>query len=276
MKLGPRFDTFTPVESVEELAGGSAGLAAGQGRMSGSGRRRIAGTRAVARALERGERLHLIVLQKGEEAAARALAGPARQAGVPIQSVGARHFERLLPTGEPGGAVALAGEGPATDPAEVLLRQGPAWLLSGIAYPGNAGFAIRTAEVSGAAGVFLDTAFDHAKRREALRASMRADRFLPVLWRDTKEVLDAARDAGRRVIGIEDVGSRAPWQVKLVGPVLFVVGGEADGIPESALARCDDVVRIPMAGFIRSYNLQAAVASVASERMRQEQTPCPS
>ena len=35
--------------------------------------------------------------------------------------------------------------------------------------------------------------------------------------------------------------------------------------------RCDEVVRIPMAGFVASYNLQAAVASIASERFRQQQ-----
>lgn len=235
------------------------------------GRRRIAGTRAVERALARGEPLRLIVVDDAEQAAARTLEAPAREAGVRVQSVGTRHFERLRPRGAPGGAVALAGEGPAADPAEVLLRSGPAWLLTGLAYPGNAGFAIRTAEVSGAAGVFLDTAFDHVKRREAVRASMRADRFMPVLWRDTSDVLDAARDAGRRCIGVEDVGTRAPWEVDLGGPVLFVVGGEADGVPEDALERCDAVLRIPMSGFIRSYNLQAAVAIVAAERMRQQQ-----
>ena len=51
----------------------------------------------------------------------------------------------------------------------------------------------------------------------------------------------------------------------------FVVGGEHAGVPEGVLAQCDAVVRIPMAGFIRSYNLQAAVAMIAAERMRQEQ-----
>jgi TrmH family RNA methyltransferase len=234
------------------------------------GRRRIAGTRAVERALSRGEPVRLIVVDAdaGDEAA-RALAGPASAAGVPVQAVGARHFERLRPRGAPGGAVALAGAGPARDAAELLGREGPAWLLCGDVYPGNAGFAIRTAEVSGAAGVFLDTGFDHVQRREALRASMRADRFLPVLWAEAAPVLDAAVAAGRRVIGIEDVGTAAPWDADLTPASLFVVGGESDGIPEETLARCDEVLRIPMQGFIRSYNLQAAVAIVAAERMRQ-------
>jgi tRNA G18 (ribose-2'-O)-methylase SpoU len=242
-----------------------------------SGRRRLAGTQAIGAALARGEPLRLIVLDGGQDdASARQLLGPARAAGVPVQTVGPRHFERLCPKGGPGGAVALLGAAPAQDAAELLARPGAAWLLTGVAYPGNAGFAIRTAEVSGAAGVFLDTAFDHEKRREALRASMRADRFLPVLWAPSQQVVDAARTAGRRVIGVEDVGESPPWALDLTDPVLFVVGGEAEGIPESVLEGCDAVARIPMAGFIRSYNLQAAVAVMAAERMRQlekEKTP---
>jgi 23S rRNA (guanosine2251-2'-O)-methyltransferase len=68
---------------------------------------------------------------------------------------------------------------------------------------------------------------------------------------------------------VEDVGSAAPWQVDLTGPLLLVVGAEAEGVPRGVLERCDHVVRIPMAGFIASYNLQAAVAALAAERLRQ-------
>jgi tRNA G18 (ribose-2'-O)-methylase SpoU len=48
-----------------------------------------------------------------------------------------------------------------------------------------------------------------------------------------------------------------------------VVGGERHGIPKEVLAACDDAIRIPMWGFIPSYNLQAAMAAVACERLRQ-------
>jgi tRNA G18 (ribose-2'-O)-methylase SpoU len=51
--------------------------------------------------------------------------------------------------------------------------------------------------------------------------------------------------------------------------VLLVIGGETRGIPAPLLARCDEVLRIPMAGFIPAYNLQAAMAAVAAERLRQ-------
>jgi tRNA G18 (ribose-2'-O)-methylase SpoU len=51
--------------------------------------------------------------------------------------------------------------------------------------------------------------------------------------------------------------------------VLFVVGAESGGVPEPVLERADLVLRVPMAGFIPTYNLQAALAAVAIERLRQ-------
>ena len=55
----------------------------------------------------------------------------------------------------------------------------------------------------------------------------------------------------------------------LTGPVLFVVGAEDEGVPRELLDLCDETVRIPMEGFIRSYNLQVAVAVLGVERLRQ-------
>ena len=75
--------------------------------------------------------------------------------------------------------------------------------------------------------------------------------------------------AGRHVFAVEDVGRVAPWETDLTRPALFVVGGERHGIAPELLARADTVLRIPMQGFIPSYNLQAAMAAVASERLRQ-------
>ena len=98
---------------------------------------------------------------------------------------------------------------------------------------------------------------------------MRADRFMPVGWERSQTVLEAARHAGKRVVAIEDVGARTPWQTDLTGSLLLVVGAEAEGVPDALLAAADDTVRIPMDGFIASYNLQAAVAAVAAERIRQ-------
>ena len=58
-------------------------------------------------------------------------------------------------------------------------------------------------------------------------------------------------------------------RVSLARRAVLVVGGERHGIPPELLERCDSVLRLPMAGFVPSYNLQAAMAMVVGERRRQ-------
>jgi 23S rRNA (guanosine2251-2'-O)-methyltransferase len=238
--------------------------------MLGHGRQRVAGADAVEAALDAGTPVRCVVLPEaavGPRCAA--VASRADAAGIAVLRVAPRRFERLRGNQHDARILALVGPDPRVGLAEVMARGGAVWLLTGPVYPGNVGFAIRTAEVSGTDGLYVDNDFDHAARREATRASMRADRFMPVGWAAADEVIAAAREARKRVIGIEDVGSRPPWSVDLSGPVLLVVGGEAEGVPPAVLDRCDAVTRLPMAGFIASYNLQAAVAVVAVERLRQ-------
>ncbi|MDH5306376.1 MAG: hypothetical protein OEW02_04285 [Myxococcales bacterium] len=240
-------------------------------------RQRVVGAAALADALARGAPVRCVVLPRGACPAALApLVARAEAAGIRIERVGPRKFERLRGSHTDAAILALVGPDPAADLETVMRRGGAVWLLTGPAYPGNVGFAIRTAEVSGADGLYIDNDFDHAKRREARRASMRADRFLPIGWHAAATVIGAARRAGKRIVGVEDVGTSSPWEQNLTGSVLLIVGAEADGIPEEVIGSCDVVVRIPMAGFIASYNLQAAVAALAAERFRQQEqgSPC--
>jgi TrmH family RNA methyltransferase len=234
--------------------------------------RQLAGPAAVGAALAGAETLRLLLVREGElPPDASEVVERARAQGVPIRVSSPATLWRLSKTKPASDVLALVGRDPAASLDEALAAPGPVWLLVGVAYPGNAGFAVRTAEVSGAAGIAIDARFDRPARRETVRTSMRADWFLPVFFERALPVLERARDAGRRILAIEDVGERAPWEVDLLRPALFVVGGERYGIPPEVLARCDEVLRIPTAGFIPSYNLQAAMAAVAIERLRQEE-----
>jgi TrmH family RNA methyltransferase len=237
-------------------------------------RRQLVGSAEVEAALAAGLPLRLVLVRRGAAPEALALAARARAAGARLDSASDNDLRRMCR--EPAAAappcdlLGLVGPDPGDDAVRALAGDGAAWLLAGVAYAGNAGYAIRTAEVSGADAIFLDAALDAEGRRRALRASMHAERFFPVHWMAAAEVLEAARAAGRRLLAIEDVGARAPWQVDLRGRVLLAIGGEREGLGPALLARCDEVVRVPMAGFVPSYNLQAAMAAVAVERLRQE------
>jgi tRNA G18 (ribose-2'-O)-methylase SpoU len=245
-------------------------------RAGGEGRdlldtRQLAGVEEIARAFEAGASLRLVLVRRGsDDPAIDELVARVREAGVPVQATSENDLRRMSRTRAPAEVLALLGPDPKAEPEAVLAARGAAWLLVGIRYPGNAGFAIRTAEVSGADGVFLDVDFDGPARKQALRASMYADRFMPVHWTSCEALIERAKAAERRVLAVEDVGECAPWEVNLTGAVLFLIGGEQRGIPQPALERCDAVIRIPMAGFIPSYNLQAAMAAVVGERLRQQ------
>jgi TrmH family RNA methyltransferase len=230
----------------------------------------VIGVGDVAAALAREELRCVVIPAESPARDAELLAERAERAGVAVHRVAARRYDRLRGAHSDAQILALAGPDPRAGIDEVMARGGAVWLLARPVYPGNIGFAIRTAEVSGADGIYIDCDFDHAGRREATRAGMRADRYMPVGWETSASVLEAARRARKRVVAIEDVGARTPWQTDLTGPLLLVVGAEAEGVPAALLAAADDTVRIPMAGFIASYNLQAAVAAVAAERFRQQ------
>jgi len=229
----------------------------------------LRGPLAIAAALRDGLHVGLVLVQQDHEAEAAEVVALARERGVPVRVVSPSVIRRMTSLGPPATLLALVGRDPGAGLEAALACKGAFWLLVGTAYPSNAGMVIRTAEGSGAAGIAIDADWDHPARRTALRTSMRADWYMPVLWEPAERVLAAARAAGHRVFGIENTGTRAPWDVDLTAPALFIVGGEANGIPPGLLSRCDDVLRLPMAGFIPSYNLQAAVSFVAVERLRQ-------
>jgi TrmH family RNA methyltransferase len=234
--------------------------------------RQIAGTAAIEVALRAGADVRLLLVAddaRGE--AIDAVVALAEKAGASVRSATRNVIARLSAARPAEDVLALVGRDPEADVAGSLARGGAFWLLVGVAYPGNVGMVIRTAEVSGADGIAIDGAFDHEAKRAALRASMRADKFMPVFWSGADAVVDVARasPARHRLVALDESAERAHFDAELGGPRVFVVGGENGGIPARLLAACDERVRVPMAGFIPCYNLQAAVSAVAVERLRQ-------
>lgn len=236
----------------------------------GPPRRRLCGLAAIEAALLSEEPVRLLlVAAENTDPNVEALIALARSRGVALWQGSEGDLRRMSPTRRAERAIALLGPQPESGLGDVLAGDGAIWLLHRAAYPSNVGFAIRTAEVSGAAAIVVDAAFNHAQRARARHVGMGADRVMPVLWESSSAVLDGARAHGRRVVALEDVGTLAPWDVDLTGRVVLMVGNERDGIAPELLARCESVIALPMAGFVPSYNVQAALSAVALERLRQ-------
>ena len=230
------------------------------------------GVTEVSKALET-EEVTLILFHRGSgDPEATRLRDLAEERGIAVRESSKSDMWRMSRVNEgesPPPILALVGRRPDASVDEVLSSGGLCWLLDGARYPVNIGFTIRTAEVSGAQAVFVDGSLNHAEKKAARRASMKAHRFMPVHWVDGKELVDMAKEAGFRVISLEDSGDLGPWDEDLTGNVLLVIGGEHDGISDHVLKESDSVLRVPMSGFVPSYNLQAPMAVVAAEALRQ-------
>ncbi len=233
-------------------------------------RRYVAGHAAVERALQADEPVRVLLVGVDDHSAAtEQLVARAHSQGASIWRGGPGDLRRMSRGQDVQSVMAMLGDSPRAELDELLARGGLTWLLHRATYPSNAGFVVRTAEVSGADGVVIDARWNHQDRSRVRHVSMGASTLLPVLFHDWQEVVTRARALGTRVVAIEDVGDKAPWQVDLRERCVCVVGGERDGVDPALLAACDAVVRVPMAGFVPSYNLQAAMAAVAVERLRQ-------
>lgn len=236
-------------------------------------RKSIAGARSILAALEAGEPVQLVLIGRDEtDLELLELARRAEQAGATLWRGGAGDLERMSHGAGAERILALVGPPLQVDLAGLCARKGAVWLLHQAAYPSNVGFAVRTAEVSGAEGVVVDARFNHDERSRISHVSMGADRVMPVLWATTAQTLAAARSEGLRIVALEAIEhprARPLWEVDLTGGVLLIAGNERDGIDEALVAQCDALASIPMAGFVPSYNLHAAIAAVAAERLRQ-------
>lgn len=233
----------------------------------------IAGPQRIRDALTAGEPVQLVLIGRDEaDPELLMLAAQAEQAGATLWRAGSGDLERMSRGARAERILALVGPKVRVDLTGLCARSGALWLLHRAAYPSNVGFAIRTAEVSGAEGVIVDASFNHDDRSRVSHVSMGADRVMPVLWASTAHTLSAARAAGRRIVALEAIEHpRAVpiWEVDLTGAVLLVAGNEREGVSDELLGQCDALGSIPMAGFVPSYNVHAAIAAVAAERLRQ-------
>ncbi|MFT5433986.1 MAG: 23S rRNA (guanosine2251-2'-O)-methyltransferase [Myxococcota bacterium] len=228
----------------------------------------LAGSERIIAALERDAPVSLVLIAAGSVNEQRLIALAAVK-DVPVRQESERDLWRMSRSTDAADALALLRRRPLATLADAMGGDGPAWLLSGVTYPSNVGSAIRVIEVTGGTVVCVDGPFNRKARLRSTRVSMRADRFIGVHWVDSDVAVAAARAAGRTIIGIEDTGRVAPWEVALDRPVLFVVGGERDGISPEVQEQCDVLIRLPMPGFIPSYSVQSAVSIVAAESLRQ-------
>ena len=226
----------------------------------------VQGSETILSMLQTDHDIRLVLVDR--EMDTEALRQECERQGIPLEEGSTNDLWRMSAIGNTD-ALALIGREPHGSLEEIFERGGSIWRLDGVQYPTNLGFGIRTIEVSGADAVVLNIPRTHQDRRTIRRSSMRADRFIPVVYSDTTSIINEAKKNNFRILAAEDIGTVEPWDTDMTGNVLFVVGAEREGVSQEALEACDEIVRLPMDGFVPSYNLQVAISVLAVESFRQ-------
>jgi TrmH family RNA methyltransferase len=142
--------------------------------------------------------------------------------------------------------------------------------------PGNAGTIIRTADAAGADAVVLAGHSVDPYNDKTVRATVGSLFHVPLtLAADPADAVRDARAAGFLVLAADGAGETdlfaAADEGLLDGPVAWLFGNEAWGLPAELAALADHRVAIPIHGRAESLNLAtaAAVCLYASARARQ-------
>jgi TrmH family RNA methyltransferase len=220
------------------------------------------GRQAVAEALADPDGVREVLATEAAAEAHRDLLG---STSVPVRLITDKAAAGLSETVTPQGLLAVC-ELRDVDP-DTLTARPPhlAVALAELADPGNAGTVLRTADACGAGAVVFGAGSADPYGGKAVRSSAGSLFHLDVVRGAPLETLLPDMQAvGVTVLAADGGGEVAIDEVaadgRLAGPVLWLFGNEARGVPRKLAARADLRVRIPMRGRAESLNLAAAAA----------------
>ena len=212
----------------------------------------VEGAQGVGEALA-AERLEtLFVVDPLDEWAIRA-----SQAGVEVHHVGEDLMRKLTSTVTPQGLLGIA---PFVDVGlDALPAEGCLTILHEVRDPGNAGTVLRSSDAAGGSGVVFTATSVDVYNTKTVRASAGSVFHLPIVRdADAAGAIEHARGLGYRVLAMDAHGAESLYSTDLSGPVAFVFGNEAHGLPQDVASLADATVRVPHEGAAESLNLAAA------------------
>jgi len=208
----------------------------------------------------------ILALEPGDETGGlAALAARVRAAGADVIFTSPAVMEKVARRENPQTVIGVFAQRIAPLPA---LCGGTVVALEGPRDPGNVGTIVRTADAAGARGVILVGASADPFGMEAVRATMGSIFHVPVARAEPDAFADYLDRWKGSIIGTHlsattDIRTLVPAE-----PQLLVMGTEQSGLTETLAARCDPLVRIPMAGRADSLNLAVATALALYELRR--------
>ncbi|HKJ83677.1 MAG TPA: 23S rRNA (guanosine(2251)-2'-O)-methyltransferase RlmB [Mariprofundaceae bacterium] len=237
----------------------------------------LAGIHAVKHALEAGEAVEMLLVEKGKQHPRLSeLVHLARKAGIRVSFVPKGALQRQAGGVPHQGVVAeMVTGGPVLSFNEwiesVDVASAPmVLLLDQVTDPRNLGACIRTAEAAGCAGVVIpkDHAADLGSPVVAKSACGALSRLPVIRVTNLARIIQTLQEKGFWIVGLAGEVQDSLYDARLDGAVGMVMGGEGKGLRRLVRDSCDHLVRIPMPGRVESLNVSVATGVALFEMVR--------
>lgn len=141
-------------------------------------------------------------------------------------------------------------------------------VMEGLHDLGNVAAVLRSAEGLGyQAAHVIDTQPEH---KTSARITQGADKWMDVTrWDATMPCVDALRADGYRIVATDLETNRMLSEVDFTAPTALIFGNEMEGVSQKMLDEADLRCKIPINGFVQSFNISVAAALSLYEAMRQ-------
>ncbi len=230
----------------------------------------VEGIRHVGEAVEAGAGLEYLCYAPDQLSSAfgQELVRQQEARGVPCLAVSAETFAALASKENPQGILAVVRQ-----PDWRLESLHPGNFPWGVALvspqdPGNIGTILRTLDAVGAGGLLLLEQSADPYHPGAVRASMGALFWYPLVRTDFQSFVGWARRGGYTIYGTsaharQDYRQASPY----ARPCILLLGSEQKGLSDEQAAACDQVVSMPMRGKVTSLNLGVAAGVMLYEML---------
>jgi len=233
------------------------------------------GIHAVLEAIRSGaSRVERVCVQRGiANARIQEVIDLARAHGIPLSFEERAWLDRRAGGERHQGVVCSLASVPAATAEEILGRApapGLVIVLDGVEDPHNLGAILRSAEVAGAAGVFLPQRRSAGLGAAAMKASAGAAAHIPVARvPNIARLIETLKERGYWVVGLDAGAKLKLWEADLAAPTALVLGGEESGLHRLVREKCDLLASIPVRGRVASHNVGVAAGIALYEAVRQ-------
>ncbi len=230
-----------------------------------TGRFVIEGVRLIEEALSAGWLPEMVLTSPALSARGRELTAQLKAHNTSVEEIDPGLLERLSDTQTSQGILAVVSR------KQIPIRQDWDFLLvlDGLRDPGNLGTVLRSAAAAGVHACLLTAGTTDPFAPKVVRAGMGAHFRLPIEFTSWEEIQAGAARQKARILIADSSRGEVCWRADLRGPLVLVLGSEAEGAQPAAYAHADELIHIPMPGASESLNAAVAAGILLFEIVRQ-------